>query len=674
MIYHDHGLVVTRLNVYAGLVGLYLIRDGVEDALRLPSGRFEVPLLLQDKSFNADGSLFYPTGPANPPVTTPPFPFPSVVPEFFGDVAVVNGRVWPFLSVEPRLYRFRIVAGGNARFFNVALFEWCKARGVDLSKPGPQFLQIGSDQGFMPQAVPITGRILLGPAERVDVLIDFRGFAGRDLLLHNNAPTPFQGTFEPTPDDVPLPELLLIKVKHECEDEDEEKECKTKPKVEHHCKDDEKECKTKGDGKGCNKKHEEDECDSHDVPESETCSGRRSGDEEEESSSKHGRKPKRVYAVKERNDDCKDKDGKDKECKSKSKAEPHKENDHKPKDDEKKCNKDDKECKNKDKDEPHKKDDHDHKCKPDDKECKSKKDEHKEHDGKPKDECKNDDKECKHKEQDEQHCKPEDKDCKHKDERKECKDGDKKCKEEHKPAHREDKDKCKVEPPRLRFLPPFIPLAPTVTRSLRLSEGEDEFGRNLLQLEGVPFEAPVTTLVALGASETWAFVNPTTDVHPMHIHLVRFHVASRRPFNVTIFEAALTTLQNDPTNPVALATIDAASNLFPYTGLAAPEEPTESGWKDTVKVRQTHTAGRVASLRALALTLLPTRAASDLLFSFVCSCVALLTCLFVCCQATPGFVTSVVALFDRAGPYVFHCHILEHEDHDMMRPYIIFTN
>ena len=101
--YHDHAVGITRLNVYAGLAGFYLIRDKMEERLELPQGRYEIPIMIQDKSFNEDGSLFYPDA--------PPFPVdvkPSVIPAFNGNTIVVNGKVWPYLNVEPRKYRFRL--------------------------------------------------------------------------------------------------------------------------------------------------------------------------------------------------------------------------------------------------------------------------------------------------------------------------------------------------------------------------------------------------------------------------------------------------------------------------------------------------------------------------------------------------------------------------------------
>ncbi len=103
--YHDHALGITRLNVYAGLAGCYLIRDAEEDALNLPSGAYEIPLLIQDRKFGMDGSLLYP-----PPKNGT---HPIWMQEFFGDTICVNGKAAPILEVEPRKYRFRLVNGSN---------------------------------------------------------------------------------------------------------------------------------------------------------------------------------------------------------------------------------------------------------------------------------------------------------------------------------------------------------------------------------------------------------------------------------------------------------------------------------------------------------------------------------------------------------------------------------
>ena len=172
--YHDHAIGQTRLNVYAGLAGGYVIRDDEEDALGLPSGEHEVLLIIQDRSFAKDGSLAYPVFEE---MGSPDHPGPWV-PEFFGDVILVNGKVWPYLDVEPRRYRLRIVNGSNARFYRLRLSN------------GRTFFQIGTDQGLLSAPVEVR-RLLLAPAERADVIVDFRGLRGTTTRLLNDAPTPY---------------------------------------------------------------------------------------------------------------------------------------------------------------------------------------------------------------------------------------------------------------------------------------------------------------------------------------------------------------------------------------------------------------------------------------------------------------------------------------------------
>lgn len=179
--YHDHAVGITRLNVYAGLAGLYFLRDREEERLDLPSGPYEVPLVIQDRQFNADGTLFYP---------------PEIQPEFFGNTILVNGKVWPFLEVEPRRYRFRILNGSNSRFYRLRF------------DPVLTMTQIGVDGGFLRRPVRIS-ELLLAPAERADVIVDFTGVAtGTTFTLTNDAPTPF-----PTGDDPDANTSLIMQVR-----------------------------------------------------------------------------------------------------------------------------------------------------------------------------------------------------------------------------------------------------------------------------------------------------------------------------------------------------------------------------------------------------------------------------------------------------------------------------
>ncbi len=222
--YHDHTLGMTRLNVYAGPAGFYLIRGGPDDQVVgtlpgpapstttpaiNPSGIYEIPIVIQDRSFDQSGQLWYPyyraffeglDGGDIPDHLQIPFTpnaavngMPSDVapiwqPEFFGNVMVVNGVSWPYLEVEQELYHFRLLNGSNSRFLILdfgSLPVW----------------QIGADGGFLdaPKNVannaPFPGQILLGPAERADVIVDFRGAAvGEQFVLRNLGPDePFGG-------------------------------------------------------------------------------------------------------------------------------------------------------------------------------------------------------------------------------------------------------------------------------------------------------------------------------------------------------------------------------------------------------------------------------------------------------------------------------------------------
>ena len=165
--YHDHALGITRLNVYMGLAGFYLLRDDAEDALDLPRGEFEVPLAIQDRTFWSDGRLYYPD---------------HWHEHFHGDKALVNGKVWPYLEVKRGKYRFRMLNGSNARTWRLSLSD------------GATFWQIASDAGLMPAPVALT-ELVISPGERADVVIDFAGYsAGTTIVLGNDAPAPFPGT------------------------------------------------------------------------------------------------------------------------------------------------------------------------------------------------------------------------------------------------------------------------------------------------------------------------------------------------------------------------------------------------------------------------------------------------------------------------------------------------
>lgn len=159
--YHDHALGITRLNMYMGLAGFYLLRGAYERTLNLPLGEYEIPLLIQDRTFNPDGSLYYPE---------------QWQPQFLGECILVNGKVWPFLTVRPRKYRFRLLNGSNTRSYALAL---------DSGQP---FYQIGTDGGFLPEPVELS-TLILAPAERADVIVDFSRRSG-EVMLVNTAIAP----------------------------------------------------------------------------------------------------------------------------------------------------------------------------------------------------------------------------------------------------------------------------------------------------------------------------------------------------------------------------------------------------------------------------------------------------------------------------------------------------
>ena len=217
MWYHDHTLGMTRANVYAGPAGFYLLRKGPGD---LPSGGvlpgpapgvgadpfgrfFEIPIAIQDRSFDEGGPLFYPAsreffdefpGPYVPDSDVPPI----WTPEFFGNTMVVNGRTWPYLEIEPRRYRFRFLNGCNSRFLILKLVADPLA--ARPATPALPFWQIGADGGFLPAPRELE-RLLMAPAERADVIVDFTGLSeGTELYLINEGPDDPFGGGEPEAD------------------------------------------------------------------------------------------------------------------------------------------------------------------------------------------------------------------------------------------------------------------------------------------------------------------------------------------------------------------------------------------------------------------------------------------------------------------------------------------
>jgi len=221
--YHDHSLGMTRLNVYAGPAGFFLVRGGPEGEKAVLDSRtnttavlpspapkegdmfppnktyYEIPIAIQDRSFNTNGSLFYPDTRAFFDEFTGPFIPDSNVspiwnPEFFGNMIMVNGNTWPFQTVEKRRYRLRFLNGCQSRFLILDF--------TDI--PGVEVWQIGNEGGFLAAPVNLTAdhgnRLLMGLAERADMIVDFTNVPVGDHILRNVAPDEPFGGGEPDED------------------------------------------------------------------------------------------------------------------------------------------------------------------------------------------------------------------------------------------------------------------------------------------------------------------------------------------------------------------------------------------------------------------------------------------------------------------------------------------
>jgi spore coat protein A, manganese oxidase len=190
--FHDHTLGATRLNVYAGLAGGYLLTD---PKLKLPAGLNAtglrggalgpnpaddtlIPLVVQDRMFDTNGQLYYPSQGINPE-------HQYWVPEFFGDTIAVNGKVWPYLEVKAQRYRFMLINGSNARTYELTL------QGAGAT---PAIWQIGTDQGYLDRPVKVDP-LVVTPGERAEFIVDFAGLSpGTQLVLNNLGPdVPFNG-------------------------------------------------------------------------------------------------------------------------------------------------------------------------------------------------------------------------------------------------------------------------------------------------------------------------------------------------------------------------------------------------------------------------------------------------------------------------------------------------
>jgi spore coat protein A, manganese oxidase len=208
MWYHDHTMDVTRLNVYAGLCGMYFLRKPSE-LTKLPKGAYEIPLVLGDKSFSHRGPAGSPLKLEYQQVIDLSDPAgPDVTPEFIGDYPVVNGSIWPTQTVRPTVYRYRIVNGANTRYFNMRLIDEANPAADPL-----KFHVVGSDGGFL-NNVESVDSLMLAPGERADVLVDFRGPTGRHYILTNDAEIPYSGgLLDPAnADDRRCAELMRITV------------------------------------------------------------------------------------------------------------------------------------------------------------------------------------------------------------------------------------------------------------------------------------------------------------------------------------------------------------------------------------------------------------------------------------------------------------------------------
>jgi spore coat protein A, manganese oxidase len=222
--YHDHTMDMTAMNVYAGLAGAYLLRHENEHTLAsLPKEEYEIPLIIQDRSFTDDNELLYgdadflnkyrgndlPDGQSKGDFRAGFFDGTGVQPspEFKGQIICVNGKIWPFLEVEPRPYRFRIVNGSNSRIYVLRVSQATPSQDPDVNslKTTIPIYQIGSDGGLFATVVTLSGAkidpppadgssivspkqfLVLSPGERADVIIDFSGKLGESFYLTNHA-------------------------------------------------------------------------------------------------------------------------------------------------------------------------------------------------------------------------------------------------------------------------------------------------------------------------------------------------------------------------------------------------------------------------------------------------------------------------------------------------------
>jgi|SRR5215472_2180204 len=182
LFYHDHAMGISRLNAVAGLMGLYVIRDEFEDGLNLPRGEQEIPLVFFDRSFRLDGQIYYPVS------GKPGAPWVS---EYYGSAILVNGKIFPYHKVEARKHRLRLLNASNGSFYSFSF-----SRDPSVTSECIPFHQIGSEQGFL-SAPAEDHEVIVGPGERVDLVVDFAAYAGKEIFLRTNVAVVMQFRVSP---------------------------------------------------------------------------------------------------------------------------------------------------------------------------------------------------------------------------------------------------------------------------------------------------------------------------------------------------------------------------------------------------------------------------------------------------------------------------------------------
>ncbi|WP_246041282.1 multicopper oxidase family protein [Streptomyces cadmiisoli] len=209
LFYHDHAMAITSLNVAAGLVGHYLVRDAEESRLRLPQGEYEIPLMIQEVNFDTDDKGRIDGRILSKRIVHGPEPTPGVMPPALASLCpftMVNGVVWPHLDVEARAYRFRVVNMSGVRVYRLVVVD------EETGKPVRGAMKlIGTDLGLLGKPQTIDEALSLAPAERADLVIDFAAFPGKRLKLVNTIPGQTPGAALPE-FTIPYPEVMQFRV------------------------------------------------------------------------------------------------------------------------------------------------------------------------------------------------------------------------------------------------------------------------------------------------------------------------------------------------------------------------------------------------------------------------------------------------------------------------------